>query len=300
MKSIQKEISIFNDKLKYTLALYPNKIAGNISEFIFSKSKKLRPSLILLMSKALDIEPDEDVYILAVATELIHNATLIHDDIIDNAITRRGKLSLNKQLGNNLSVLAGDFLLSAAMKELNKFKNFEVLNIFNESLTNMCKGEINQYFTINSLPEMDEYIEKSRNKTAELFYASLKSLYLIKNIKELKEISDFSINFGIAFQIHDDLTNILMTDKTKPVLSDIYNGIYTLPVILLAQKNNNFINLTKDEIINGLTFDTDIIRKTENIINEYAIKAIDSLKFIRDNQYKKEIINLTENLYKAN
>ncbi len=294
MKIIEKEIIKFNNLLSEYLTFGNNSISTDINEFIFAKSKKLRPKIIFLYAKALGLEVSDSITNLAVATELIHNSTLIHDDIIDNAQTRRGKLSLNKKLGNNLSVLAGDYLLSLAMNCLSKCNNLDCFNVFSNSLKLMCEGEINQHFTLGKIPSMEEYIEKSNNKTAELFKASLVSLCLITK-NDTKTANDFATNFGIAFQIRDDLINILETDLSKPTLSDIHSKIYNAPVIFL---NKNIENLTDNEIVQELQTQ-EIKDKTIKLIEKYATKAIASLSCIKDNQYKEELRKLTENLYKV-
>ena len=130
LKIIEQELIEFDNTLSDCLNSRQNQISENIKNFIFSKSKRLRPKLIFLFTKALQATVSSEIINLAVSTELIHNSTLIHDDIIDNAKTRRGKLSLNKQLGNNLSVLAGDYLLSISMQFLAKCKNIECIEIF--------------------------------------------------------------------------------------------------------------------------------------------------------------------------
>ena len=297
MNLIENELKILNDYLKMNLS-DENKISDDILDFIFSKSKRLRPKLIFLFAKALNIEISERIYNLAACSELIHNSTLIHDDIIDEAQLRRGKVSLNKKLGNNLSVLAGDFLLSSAMLHLAKCNNIRCLDIFSTSLQQMCKGEINQHFALNKVPTFDKYIEKSKNKTAELFNASICSLFEMENLSNVQDASCFALNFGIAFQIKDDLVNVLQTDSLKPQLSDIYNGNYSAPVIFLQEKIDNIETLSKEEMVK-LVNTEEIKLKTLNLIEEYAKKAIASIEFIEDNQYKQELITLCENLYKA-
>lgn len=300
MNIIENELIKFNKILYEVLEESENEINPDILDFIFSKSKKLRPKLLILFAKALEKEITPEIYYLACAVELLHNSTLIHDDIIDEAQMRRGKISLNKKLGNNLSVLAGDYILSCALKCLTKCNDINIINIFSQSLKNMCEGEINQYFTKNKILSLYEYINKSINKTAELFRASLISLIYILNLKNhTKEIDDFAITFGTAFQIKDDYLNIYCSDNTKPQLIDIYNGIYTAPVIYLNQKITDIENLPKAEIIEKIKNDSEIHEKTINLIKKYCDKSIASIEFIKDNQYKKEIIKITENLHKA-
>lgn len=299
MKIIEKELQNLNEYITKIIYDNDNHIAQDISDYINTKSKKIRPTLIFLFAKAMGIEITEQIYNLACSVELIHNSTLIHDDILDNADTRRGRISLNYKLGNNMSVLAGDMLLAIALKELTECSNIEVINSYSKSLYTMCKGEINQNFEIGKIPTLEKYIKKTEYKTAELFKVSLMSLFTIKNLKEKNEIYSFAKNFGIAFQVRDDLLNILKTDRTKPVMSDIYNGIYTAPVIYLNNDNGNVEEMNKEEIINNLFAKKEYIEKTIELIKEYANRAIEAIKFIEDNEYKREIITITENLYKA-
>ena len=295
MEIINNELNKLDEILFSELSIGNLPVSDDIKNFIFSKSKKIRASLIFLFTKALNLDCSNDIHNLACSVELLHNATLIHDDIIDNSDFRRGKLSLNKKLGNNLSVLSGDLILSIAMKKLAQCNTPEIINIFSNSLFNMCKGEINQYFTINQIPDYDTYIKKSKAKTSELFISSLHSLCKLKNINQENEIINFASNFGIAFQIKDDLTNILSTDSSKPCFSDIYNGIYTLPVIYLAKKIS--IPQTKEDIIDELRNHPEVIEQTKSTINEFTEKAINSISFIPENEYKQTIIKLADNLY---
>lgn len=296
---VEKELGILNQYLVNSLVDDKNRISEDICDYLCSKSKRIRPVLVFLFAKAMGIDLDDKVYHLACSVELVHNSTLVHDDILDNADTRRGKVSLNYKLGNNLSVLAGDILLSVALRELVKCDSVEAIDAFSESIYLMCKGEINQNFTIGKLPTMEEYIQKSEYKTAELFKAPLTSLCLIKNKSAKDNVLSFARNFGIAFQIKDDLLNILKNDPTKPVMSDIHNGIYTAPVLFLNNDINCVSELSEDQIIEKLQANRKYIEKTVDLIKEYADKAIEAISFIEDNQYKQEIIKLTKNLYEA-
>ena len=299
MEIINSELKKFNIYLLDSIKNIHNEITPDIVDFIESKSKQIRPVLIFLLAKSLNYDIDDKIITLMAATELIHNATLIHDDIIDNSDLRRGKISLNKKIGNNLSVLSGDLLLAIALNLINKINKPEIQDIFSKAMLSMCSGEINQHFSYNKVPSLAEYINKSESKTSELFIAASESLCIIKNTKEKENIINFARNFGIAFQIKDDLNNLLNTDKTKPSMTDIYSGIYTAPVIFLNNIKGNIEKLEKEEIISLLNRNQEVFEKTVKLITEYSNKAIASLSFIRDNQYKNKLIELCENLYKA-
>lgn len=296
MKIIENELNLLNKSLENALNIVPEEISKDINNFVFSKSKRIRPALIFFVANAMNYKISNKILMLSAAVELIHNATLIHDDIIDNADIRRGRTSLNITLGNNLSVLSGDILLSAAMQLLSKLGDMEIIELFSFTLQKMCEGEINQHFSLNKIPTIEEYLRKTQNKTAELFAAALESLCIIENSDYRNDIRNFAINFGIAFQIKDDLDNILNTDEGKPSLSDIHNGIYTLPVILLAENIKDITKMNNEEITAELRKNPAILNKTQETINEYINKAIASLGFMQDNQYKESIIKYSRKL----
>ncbi|MGM9993630.1 MAG: polyprenyl synthetase family protein [Candidatus Avigastranaerophilus sp.] len=296
MKIIENELNLLNKSLGNALNIVPEEISKDINNFVFSKSKRIRPALIFFVANAMNYKISNKILMLSAAVELIHNATLIHDDIIDNADIRRGNASLNITLGNNLSVLSGDILLSAAMQLLSKLGDMEIIELFSFTLQKMCEGEINQHFSLNKIPTIEEYLRKTQNKTAELFAAALESLCIIENSDYRNDIRNFAINFGIAFQIKDDLDNILNTDEGKPSLSDIHNGIYTLPVILLAENIKDITKMNNEEITAELRKNPAILNKTQETINEYINKAIASLGFMQDNQYKESIIKYSRKL----
>ncbi len=293
---IKDEVNTLNIRILNVLSDLNCNISDEIKDYLSSKSKRLRPSLIFLFAKALNIKITDEIYYIACAVELIHNSTLIHDDIIDEAKIRRGKISLNAKLGNSLSVLAGDILITLGLKQLISLNNNKIINIFTESLYKMCKGEINQLYTKGKIPTVEDYIKKSENKTAELFKSALVSLFYISDINEIKKITDFAKNFGIAFQIRDDLINIIGSDNKKPLLNDIKSGIYTAPVIYLNEDEN--INSLSEEKIIQLVQNKKYIEKTYNLIKYYTEKAIKSIDFIQENQYKQKITEITLNLYK--
>ena len=293
---IKDEVNTLNIRILNVLSDLNCNISDEIKDYLSSKSKRLRPSLIFLFAKALNIKITDEIYYIACAVELIHNSTLIHDDIIDEAKIRRGKISLNAKLGNSLSVLAGDILITLGLKQLISLNNNKIINIFTESLYKMCKGEINQLYTKGKIPTVEDYIKKSENKTAELFKSALVSLFYISDINEIKKITDFAKNFGIAFQIRDDLINIIGSDNKKPLLNDIKSGIYTAPVIYLNEDEN--INSLSEEKIIQLVQNKKYIEKTYNLIKYYTEKAIKSIDFIQENQYKQKITEITLNFYK--
>lgn len=296
MKLIEQELDTSEEILRNELFGQNNLLSADINNFLFSKSKKIRSKIIFLFANALGYKKYKEITYLACATELIHNATLLHDDVIDNSNVRRGKQSLNAQFGNHASILSGDLLLAFSMNMLRKCNNIDVFSVFANSLKLICEGEINQQFNKNKILSTDEYIEKSEHKTAELFKAPLLSICFIENHPEfMQNIANFAKNFGIAFQIKDDLLNIIDTDPLKPAYCDIYNEIYTAPVIFFNEMTNIEL-FSKYELISNIKNNLECIERTKKLINKYTNLAINSLEFLPQSKYKQALIKLTQEL----
>lgn len=233
-------------------------------------SKHIRPLISILYLKAIGENIDEKQILYQSAIELVHNASLIHDDVIDESNIRRNIPTLNSEFGNKLAVISGDFLLSVALDKVIKIGDIELIKMFSDTLAVMSEGEINQYFNKFQIPTIDEYIKKSAQKTAKLFETALCGSLLIA--KADNNGLEFARNFGIAFQIRDDLINCKTTN------SDINDGIYTAPVIFSG----------------GTQITSDAIEKTRGLLNNYINNALDLLKDISENKYKLALAALLE------
>lgn len=275
---VEDELKIFDQYFKIRLLNdIPLKFDGIIKSYFSKKGKRIRPALIFLVLKAMNEEVCEQHYLNALAVEMIHNATLLHDDIIDESTARHSMPSLNVQYDPKLAVLAGDYLLSIALSALSELKSAEVTEIYTRSISSLINGEISQYFEKEENVSIEQYISKSQNKTAELFKAGLLSaLFFTKKFHNEKNIEDFALNFGTAFQIYNDLNGI---DE------DMKNGINTAPILYYKEFSQDI--LTAEKIKNSPA-----IEKTHDLINYYRNKAIENISFLEDNQYKKAIIEL--------
>jgi geranylgeranyl pyrophosphate synthase len=298
-----------------------NPLDKDLSAFLTAPAKRLRPLLGLLFLKALFGKINPKQYDVLLAVELIHNATLIHDDVIDKAEKRRKQETLNVKFDNNLAVVAGDYLLSVAMEKVINTNSVDVIKICTAALKSTCLGEINQYFTKFQITSLEQYIEKSRGKTALLFEISILGGLILNDTEPLVEAlfpsplageggtsargtsgrnsgegyipfenlkniaKDFAQNFGIAFQIRDDLINVLNAEN------DISSGIYTAPVIFASQENENIL---KNETIIEEIKKTKGIEKTKILMDNYFDKAISVIEILEDNSYKKAILELVD------
>ena len=139
-----------------------------LQNFVSAKGKKIRPKLAYLCIKANNQNISSNQLELIAAGELLHAASLIHDDIIDDATYRRGMEVLHKMYNHKIAVITGDFLASIALEKIQKLENFEIQSMFLNTFNKMCKAELSQYFERGNYPSIENYLEKSTNKTAEL------------------------------------------------------------------------------------------------------------------------------------
>lgn len=291
---IAEDFSNLDVYLSETLTSNHNALYPTLKNYIFSSSKRIRSALVFLVARALGQNICSTQLNIACAVELIHNATLIHDDVIDKSDKRRGQKSLNAQFDNTLAIIAGDYLLSLALENILKANSCKVLDAFTKSLKLVCQGEIEQYFAKFELPTIEQYIKKSKLKTAKLFEAALTSVVTFENDPVIEsEIKEFAKNFGIAFQIRDDLNNLLGTDKSKPCLDDLKNGIYSAAVIFAAEQDPNLLKKSADEIIQ-IVQNSSAPTKTRDLSAKYINFAIANLKCLEDNQYKAALTDLCE------
>lgn len=247
-------------------------LQSSLKNFLMLPSKHIRSLLAFLYLKANNIEINENQIELQTAIELVHNASLIHDDIIDNSNLRRNHKTLNNEFDNKLAVISGDYLLSAALKKINALRSFELIELFSSTLENMSNGEINQYFSKFQLTSIEEYIRKSQQKTASLFCTAIEGAAIVSGCLDKETAREFSLNFGTAFQIRDDLIN------AKTTKTDISDGIYTAPVIL---------GHSPEDITSG-------IEKTLKLLNNYICTSVNAIKNIEENKYKLAILELLE------
>ena len=276
--SFSENYEKISDLVKSEIDKVQNSIISDISvcsplntelkKLLSSPSKHIRPLVSFLYLKASGFEIDEKQIKYQSAIEAAHNASLIHDDIIDESDTRRDCKTLNKTFTNQLAVISGDYLLSLALQKVLDIGINELSVMFCTALQNMTIGEINQYFGKFNIPTLADYIDKSEKKTAELFKTAVSGSMLIAKSKDSG--LDFAKNFGIAFQIRDDLINCKISQ------SDIKEGIYTAPVIF-----SDSAEITQDGI-----------EKTQSLLNNYLDNTLKDIDHLPENIYKSGLTEL--------
>ncbi|MFW6006609.1 MAG: polyprenyl synthetase family protein [Halanaerobiales bacterium] len=300
--------NIDNEIKKITRSNYPI-INTAISDLISGGGKRLRPFMVILSSEF--GRPSPKLIKLAAGIEILHMATLIHDDIIDEAQNRRGSTAAQKKFGKNIAVFTGDFLLSKVFDLFVKHSQKKTIYKLSKIVKIICEGEITQFENkFNTDITLKDYFHRVRRKTALLFgYSTYLGAYEagLRN-KNLYNLYNTGLNFGMAFQIQDDLLDFKGKEKImgKEVGQDIKSGIYTLPVIILLQNENNKIKkiLNKDNLTSqDLKFiyykinHENIIIKSRKIMNKFLSKANQHLQQFPKSNARKELKDIIFSQY---
>jgi geranylgeranyl pyrophosphate synthase len=225
-----------------------------IESIIESGGKRMRPAGTLLAGR-MYAQNEEHLLRLATSVELLHLATLIHDDLIDKANTRRGTETINSKWDSKATVLAGDYVWAKAAKIAADVGNTKVLSIFADTVMVIVEGEIKQDFLgSGSSPNREEYYNRIYAKTASLFEGALRSAAVLGNApdRHVAALGVYGRKVGTAFQIIDDVLDFATdTDIGKPVGSDLRQGILTLPAILYYEKHPGHPTLESIALKNG-------------------------------------------------
>jgi len=240
---VGNKLNDVNQQIKYKLASEVNLIHKMTSYHLKSGGKKIRPLLTLSSAKLCGYENGNRDVNLAACVELIHNATLLHDDVIDNSNLRRGFKTSNTIWGNQSSILVGDYLLSRCFEMMVEDGSLEILKLLSSTSSKIAQGEVSQLEYKGAIDILEEtYLNIINSKTAALFAAATRVGACItnKNRKEKDALESYGRNLGLAFQIADDALDYYSTNKIfgKEIGKDFYEGKVTLPAIFLHQKAN--------------------------------------------------------------
>ncbi len=230
------------DEVITNLSKFTDKdIINKILHYSNSNSgKKIRPILSILCAKAIGCQDTQNLINISAASELIHTATLFHDDVIDESSLRRGKETINAIWGNKNSILVGDFILTHAFRLMIETKNISVLNSFVKASMSLTEAEIWQLNILGDFSlSYNAYIKLIRGKTSELFASSCANpAYLINQDDTADILYNFGLNLGTLFQLADDTLDYFAIDSDfgKKIGADFFEKKITLPLIILLQK----------------------------------------------------------------
>jgi all-trans-nonaprenyl-diphosphate synthase len=284
-------------------------IEGLLAQVFQAGGKRIRPALCLLSAKATadSGEIGRLQIILAVLTELIHTASLVHDDVIDAASLRRGQETVNRQWSDKLAVLIGDLLFAQASVCLARLMNPEIVGIYGQVLGDLCAGEIRQMraqFVTNA--DWDTYIQKSIWKTASLISAGTHSAPILngRSMETVAAMKEYGLNLGICFQIIDDLLDYTGTSSSlgKPAGGDLAQGLVTAPAMFILSRKDEAAARLEDIIKTravstpeGIAEALSIVRThggieaTIELARSYAQKARTALQVLSPSTYRDSL-----------
>ena len=309
--SVEDKLLLVEEKIRSRLSSDVDLVKKMTEYHLDTKGKRLRALLTLGSAKMCGyLKGTRDIN-LAACVELIHAATLMHDDVIDNGSLRRGKKTLNKIWNNQSSVLIGDYLLSRCFEMMVEDGNIEVLKLLSSTSSKIAQGEVLQLQHQGEIDMLEEtYLKIISAKTAELFAAATKVGAILSNArnKEKEALEFYGKNLGLTFQIADDTLDYNSELKLfgKKIGQDFYEGKITLPIILLFQKaqiqekkvlKNIFSQKkrTEDNLVYtlGLIKNYNVIRECYQKAQHYINLASNSLSLFNDCEEKNILENLT-------
>jgi octaprenyl-diphosphate synthase len=286
-------------------------ITEAVKRMLAAGGKRLRPRITLLASSACGGNPAEHLH-LAAYMELIHVATLIHDDVVDNATTRRGVNATAVDFGNRVSVLAGDYLFAWIFKNVTANYPHPVPNILSATLADICDGEVLQLRALGDVDlPVDGYTEIARKKTASLFAASASCGAIMGggSTAEIEALRKFGDNYGVAFQMNDDLLDMTADERSigKPVGNDLTERKMTIPLVLALRAGNGAfrkrierfyqdVDTTQIPAVVAEIADQGGLEATRHAIAGFVERAKAALKPLPASAAKEELFRLTDAL----
>ncbi|MFH1647075.1 MAG: polyprenyl synthetase family protein [Chloroflexota bacterium] len=304
---IQDDLNRVKDTLKSISRIDFAWLADQLSYVVRETGKGIRPALTLLSAKSYKYDL---AYLLpmAVSVELMHTATLVHDDAIDKARTRRGQATINSVWGDEIAVLLGDYLFAKAGEFVSDTQTPRVIKLFSQTLATISSGEIAQFRGAYNIDQKrEDYFRRIYGKTASLFSLSTQSGAVLAHAPEetVAVMKEYGDNLGIAFQIVDDILDFTSSEEAmgKPVGSDLTQGTLTLPAMMLAERHPDAnpvrkLFKTRDrKYVDGaieMVLNSSIVPDCYQVAAEYARNACRNLKSIPDTVSRKGLLDLAD------
>nr|YP_009398701.1 prenyl transferase [Kuetzingia canaliculata]ARW67887.1 prenyl transferase [Kuetzingia canaliculata] len=307
-QSIKQELEQLNINLKKMIEADHPILCAAAEQLFSAGGKRIRPAIVLLIAQitSSDKKISAKHKRLAEITEIIHTASLVHDDIIDNCEIRRGIDTVHSAFNNKIAVLAGDFLFAQSSWYLANLENLNVVKTISKVITDFAEGEVQQGVkSFDSQITIEDYIEKSFYKTASLIACSSKAATMLNNRDKLiqNDFYTYGKHLGLAFQIIDDILDIVGSTKNlgKPAGSDLKNGNLTAPLIFALEERPDLYKFINQEfqseqdisIAIKLIKHTKGIQKAKDLAEEHIQLAITILQDKYFTQHIKELLLIT-------
>jgi octaprenyl-diphosphate synthase len=316
MQNFSEIQALMKSDLEMTDDILINRLNSNVElinqmshYIIYSGGKRIRPLLLLLCARATSYS-GKDHHAMAVVIELIHTATLLHDDVVDESATRRGQNTANELWGNAPSVLVGDFLYSRAFEIMVEPNSMEIMRLLSKATNQISEGEVLQLLNLrNAKVSRSEYFEVIEQKTACLFKAACQIAGILSESSEelITALGSFGMHLGNAFQIIDDNLDYESDSSMigKEIGDDLSEGKVTLPMIYALEqttgKENKILTnaITEADASNidnivDILVNVNAFEFSRNVAKDESIKALNSLKVIPESNYRSALKLLCE------
>ncbi len=306
---IQEDMLKVEDRLKATSQVSFPHLATLLEHCLKGDGKRIRPALTLFSGKFYDYNLDL-LLPMATGVEIMHTATLVHDDAIDHSLVRRGRPTVNKLWGEEQAVLLGDYLFAEAGLLVASTSNLRAIKLFATTLKTISSGEINQAINAFNLNQArSQYIQRIAQKTAALFATATESGSVLSQAPEtsIQILIEYGYNLGIAFQIVDDILDFIGTDEElgKPTGSDLAQGTVTLPILLLVEQypeeppvkklykhHDDHENIKR--VIELVRNSPSIIQECYHVATDYCVNAGHNLKLLPQNPARQSLSALAD------
>lgn len=307
---LHEELKQVKARMHESITIENEKIREAIWAVLESGGKMVRPAYLILFSMWNKDRPKEEVHAVAAALELLHVATLLHDDVIDEAEMRRGQETISARFGNRVAIYAGDYLLTVCYQLLSKYsQDLAGIQIPTDSMMRVVEGELSQMEESYKIDvTVQDYLKRIDGKTAQLFMLGCMMGERFSGMNELERVRHIGNSIGMAFQLLDDILDyeVSSSEFGKPVLEDVAQGIYTLPLIVslpkcekellpLLEKKNQLT--TADRLaIQKLVLKAGGVETAKDFAAKYTMKAIHQIEKLPEADAKSMLLEITSQL----
>lgn len=305
---VQDQIPLVEERMKEQSNGHHPDLELALHHLLSSGGKRIRPTVTILVGGMLGAEV-ERVITLAAAVELLHTATLVHDDVIDGSLLRRGSPTLNARWSPGATILTGDFIFARAAKLAAETESIDVMKLFAKTLSVIVNGEITQLFISKGLVNREDYYRRIHAKTASLFeLCTMAPVYLSGGeVEQIDAMQKFGYEVGMAFQIVDDILDFTgeQNEIGKPVANDLRQGLVTLPALHYLEKYPDDPDM-KVVVENRIVSEDSIIKVVNAIresgaiqsslaeAREFIDRGLDALRLLPDSEERQALEELAK------
>ena len=306
---LHEELKQVKARMHESITIENEKIREAIWAVLESGGKMVRPAYLILFSMWNKDRPKEEVHAVAAALELLHVATLLHDDVIDEAQTRRGQETISARFGNRVAIYAGDYLLTVCYQLLSKYsQDLAGIQIPTASMMRVVEGELSQMEeSYKTDVTIQDYLKRIEEKTAQLFMLSCMMGERFSGMGELERARHIGNSIGMAFQLLDDILDYEASSSEfgKPVLEDVAQGIYTMPLIaslpkcekeLLPLQKKNQLTTADRLAIQKLVVKAGGVETAKDFAAKYTMKALHQIEKLPEADAKSTLLKITSQL----